>query len=58
MAADPTRENDWDMAGDTPLCMAAGEFGSLQLVLWLLDEMDADVNATTSHGITALHCAK
>ena len=37
--------------------MAAHEFGNLQLVLWLLDERDADVKATTSGRRTALHYA-
>jgi hypothetical protein len=55
VAADPTRVNNRDREGNTPLCMAANGFESLPLVLLLLDEMGADVNATRSGGWTALH---
>lgn len=53
--ADPRRVNDWDKDGKTPLYMAACGFRSLPLVLWLLDEKGADVNARCYSGYTALH---
>jgi ankyrin repeat protein len=55
--ADPRRVNDWDTDGKTPLYTAACELRSLPLVLWLLDEKGADVNARCSRGYTALYWA-
>ena len=37
--------------------MAAGDIKGLSLVVWLLDEMGADVNATTRYGETPIHHA-
>ena len=44
--ANPGWVNDRDMAGETPLYVAARFKRSLPLVLWLLDDKGADVNAT------------
>lgn len=48
---------DGPVRGETPLYVAAGKLKSLPLVLWLLDEKGADVNATTGEEETALHWA-
>lgn len=53
--ANPTSVNDRDHDGHTPLHTAAYIHSSLSLVLWLLDEKGADVNAQTIHGDTPLH---
>ena len=45
------------MVGETPLYVATRLLKSLPLVLWLLDEKGADVNATMSDGSTATHTA-
>ena len=48
------RVNDRDSRGDMPLIVAAGDLKSLPLVVWLLDEKGADVDATTKFGTSAL----
>jgi len=54
--ANPGRVNHRDRNGLTPLTAAAWNH-TRSLVVWLLDEKGADVNATTTEGNTALHCA-
>lgn len=44
--------------GCTPLYTAIVALKSLQLVLWLLDEKGADVNANDAFGLTPLHWAE
>jgi ankyrin repeat protein len=56
--ANPGRVNARDERGETPLYIAVLYRKSLPLVLWLLDEKGANVNATTSGGLTALHRAR
>ena len=56
--ANPGRVNDQDSEGRTPLSAAAGKEEGLSLVVWLLDEKGADVNATDSDGDNALHYAR
>ena len=56
--ANPGRVNDTDSNGHTPLWAAVIRQEGLSLVVWLLDEKGADVNATTTIGATALHYAK
>lgn len=53
--ANPGRVNDRDRHGETPLHTAIYEGFSLPLVLWLVDEKGADLNATTSKGQPPLH---
>jgi hypothetical protein len=53
--ANPGRVNDRDTKGVTPLVAAAVQSGSISLVVWLLDEKGADVNATMASGRSALH---
>ena len=52
--ANPTRINDWDRDEDgiTPLYAAVRFIRSLPLVLWLLDEKGADMNARLDDGQT------
>jgi len=50
-------QRDGPLRGETPLYVAACVIKSLPLVLWLLDEESADVNATTGEERTALHGA-
>lgn len=56
--ANPGRVNDRDSKCYTPLSAAAVREHSLSLFVWLLDEKGADVNATTVHGYTPLHCRR
>lgn len=42
--ANPKHVREFCVGGNTPLHAAANGFQSLSLVLWLLDEKDADVN--------------
>jgi ankyrin repeat protein len=58
MEANPGRVNDKDREGDTPLTVGAADLKNLTLVVWLLDEKGADVNATTVDGSSVLHFAK
>ena len=51
------RRGDGPLRGATPLYVAACVIKSLPLVLWLLDEKGADVNATTGEERTAFHGA-
>lgn len=55
--ANPTRVNDWDQKGITPLYAAVYYIRKLSLVLWLLDERGADLNTRVSDGQIALHAA-
>ena len=57
VGSNPGRVDARDKDGDTPLLIAAWWVESLPLVVWLLDEKGADVNATTSFGLTPLHWA-
>jgi len=57
--ANPTRVNDWDGTGVTPLYVAVFYLKSLALVLWLLDEKGADVNTWLNNdGRTPFHEAR
>ena len=58
--ANPERVNDRDrdQEGCTALFAAADFRESLPLTVWLVDEKGADVNATTSRGLSALHEAR
>jgi len=56
--ANPGRVNDRNSAGYTLLTAAASKEKGLALVVWLLDEKGADVNATMALGTSALHYAK
>lgn len=52
----PGRINDRDSKGDTPLIAAAfRDLINAALVLWLVNEKGADVNATDGAGYTPLH---
>ena len=53
--ANPSRVNDLDERGVTPLYAAVYHMKSLPLVLWLLDEKGADVNTRVTVGQTPLH---
>lgn len=46
--ANPKRVNDLDMHTQTPLLVATQKHNGLPLVLCLLDELGADINATDS----------
>ena len=56
--ANPARVNDRDRERDTLLDVAVCRLKSLSLTVWLLDEIGADVNARSKHGITPLHVAQ
>ena len=60
VTANPGRVNDRDRnwTGCTALLAAAYYRGSLPPTVWLLEEKGADVNATTSRGLSALHEAR
>ena len=45
MEANPGRVNDRDRGGETPLIAAGSRWDELSMVVWLLDEKGADVNA-------------
>ena len=53
----PARINDIDGMGHMLLFVLVQVQRFLRLILWLLDGKGADVNATTSGGLTALHVA-
>ena len=55
--ANPERVNDRDGYGSTPLYHAARRLKSLPLIVWLLDEKGADINARASHETTPLEAA-
>lgn len=55
--ANPGRVNEIDSDGETPLCAAVRQFGSVQLVLWLVNKKGADVTAAEGYGDTAFHIA-
>jgi len=57
--ANPGRVNDIDRNrnGHTPLIAAACHRDSQSLVVWLLEEKGADVNALSRDGNTPLHIA-
>lgn len=52
--ANPMKVNDTDKHKHTPLYVAAHYLKSLPLVLWLLDEKGADVDAQILRGQTVL----
>ena len=56
--AHPGRVNERDSEGLKPLAAAASRREGLSLVVWLLDEKVADVNASMANRMSALHCAK
>jgi len=58
--ANPERVNGRDNTyfGLTPLITAVSKMEGLSMVVWLLDEKSADVNATIANGNTPLHLAK
>jgi len=56
--ANPGRVNEGDSEGLTPLAAIASKEEGLALVVWLLDEKGADVNATMANRVSALHYAK
>jgi len=58
--ANPERVNGRDNTyfGLTPLITAVSKMEVLSMVVWLLDEKSADVNATIANGNTPLHLAK
>ena len=55
--ANPGRVNDRDGNGLTPLAAAAMNHFKLSLVVWLLDEKGAGMNATSADERSALHFA-
>lgn len=57
--ANPGLLNEWDGTTQTPLFVAADKFQDVPLILWLVNEKGADVNAAVDcNGMTTLHLAK
>lgn len=56
--ANPERVNEKDLNNTTPLCQATSYLKSVPLVLWLVNEKGADVNAADESGDVPLHHAK
>ena len=56
--ANPGRVNDMDKWGEPPLYEIVRDKGSLSLVMWLVDEKGADVNARYRGKFTPLDVAK
>jgi len=52
--ANPTRVDDWDAGGITPLYTAVNQ-NNMALVLWLLEEKGANVNNKSYWGHAPLH---
>lgn len=55
--ANPERVNEWDRHEHTPLFSAVRYQYDFSLVIWLLDDMSADVNGSSFVGATPLHAA-
>jgi hypothetical protein len=56
--ANPGRVNEMDSSGDTLILIAICVLQSLPLVVWLLDEKGANINARCKDGMTALYGAR
>jgi len=56
--ANPGFANEWDWNYDTPLFVAVDKFQHVPLILWLVNEKGADVNAAGNrNGLSLFHVA-
>ena len=59
MEANPGFVNEWDWNYQTPLFVAVNKFQHVPLILWLVNEKGADVNAAVDcNGLSLFHVAR